>query len=171
MRLRYGKWTVLEVEVGICLAGIVGYMICGFVCGISSPVALGVLVGTVGGMMFLYSMAVSMETTLDMGNKSAARKHSMKMQAIRYGAVIFVAVLLSRSKRIDVVTALLTLLFSIKIATFIQPVTHKLFCRWFGLSDELNPEALYLPEEEENDDEDEDKPDRIDRWMDRLFKK
>lgn len=170
MRLRYGKWTTMEVETGIGLIGIIGYAICVIVCGISSPVAWGVLIGMVGAMAFFYSMAVSMETTLDMGDKSSARKHSFKMQAVRYGAVVLGAVMIERSGIADVVAALLTLLFSIKIATYIQPVVHKLFCHWFRLNDELSPEALYLPEEE-RDDEDEDMPDRIDRWMDRLYKK
>ena len=175
MRLRYGKWTAIEIETVIGLIGVIAFVICGLMLGFGSSEALGIAVGTFGAMVFFYSMAVSLETTLDMGVAGAAKKHSIKMQLLRYGAVALAAVLISKTESVDVVIALLTLLFSIKVATYVQPLIHRLFCGWFGLKDEFNPDALYLPEEDDRGNEeydgDEDKPDRIDRWMDRLYKK
>ncbi|MBQ8813921.1 MAG: hypothetical protein IJZ85_05440 [Lachnospiraceae bacterium] len=176
MRLRYGKWTTIEVEAVIGVVGALGYVICGLILGFRSPEAFGIVLGVLGAMVFFYSMAVSMETTLDIGAIDGAKRHTKRMMAVRYSAVVLAVALLSRVDRINVVTGLLALLASLKIAIFAQPMTHRLFCRWFHLSDELSPEALYLPEEDddredEEDDDDEDKPDRIDRWMDRLFKK
>lgn len=171
--IRYAKWTVREVETGIFLTGVIGTLILSIVVGFTSPETLGFILGIIGAGVLFYSMGVSLETSLDMGDAEAARKHSVKMYGIRYAVIILLVLVLSRFDQISVVTALLAL-FSIKIGVYLQPWTHKLFCRWFHLKDEVSPDALTLPDDEE-DEEDEDDSDDIGRkfeqWMGRKYGK
>ena len=164
--LRYGKLTLLEVETGIALVGIVGSVGCALVWGMFAPQTLGFLLGSVGAAALFYSMALSTETSLDLGDASAAKKHSRKMLGIRYVSIIFAALVISRIEAIDVVAALLAL-FSIKAAVYLQPVMHKLFCQWFNLKDELSPDALILTDDPEEDED----MDFIDRWLESKYKK
>lgn len=168
MTLRYGRWTMLEVETGIGLVGIVGYVICGLVWGFVSPEALGFLLGIVGAAVLFYSIALSAETTLDMGDPVSAKKYSRKMHGIRYTSIILVTMIVSRIGIFNVVAALLAL-FSLKAALYLQPLMHRLFCRWFHLKDELSPDALILTDDE--DEEDEDSQDFLERWLEAKYKK
>ncbi len=169
--IRYVKWTVMEVSTGIMLTGVVGMLILGMITGFSSRETVGFIVGIVAALLLFYSMGVSVESSLDTENATAAKRHTRWAYALRMLCLIggtFAAVKLDR---FNVVVALLAI-FSIKVGVFFQPIIHQLFCRWFHRSDELSPDALYLPAEGEGDEEDdEDKPDRIDRWLDRMYGK
>ena len=167
MTLRYGRWTVLEVEIGIGLVGIVGYGGCGLVWGLFSPQAMGFLLGIIGTAVLFYSMALSAETTLDIGDPLAAKKHSRKMHGIRYISIILVTMVVAKIEIFDVVAALLAL-FSLKVALYLQPFMHRLFCKRFHLTDVLSPEALILPDEEYEDGEE---PDFLERWLESKYKK
>lgn len=175
MRLRYGKWTVIEVETVIGTVGFLGYLAVALIWGWFSPEALGLVLGILGAMALFLSMAVSLETALDIGHRDGTKRHTKKMMILRYTVIVVITGALSRTDRINVVSGLLALLFSLKLGLFFQPYVHLLFCKWFQLKDELSPDALYLPEEEkdsdEEDDGDEDKPDRIDRWLGRIYGK
>ncbi len=166
--IRGVKRTVLEVETVLVLIGAVGYVTAGLIWGFASPEALGIVVGVLGAMALFYSMSQSVETSVDMGDPTAARRHSSKMQAIRYAVIILAAMALSKWDRVSVTAALISLLF-LKPALYLQPVTHKLFCRWFHWKDELSPDALILPDDEDEDDED--APDGLERWLERKYKK
>ncbi|MBQ4564383.1 MAG: hypothetical protein IJA58_07865 [Lachnospiraceae bacterium] len=169
------KWTLFEVWSGIALIGIVGVLLLGFITGFLSKETIGFAVGIIASMALFYSMSVSVENAFESGDgqmakRSIKRSYLMRMVFITLGT--FIAV---RWNLFDVVVALLAL-FSIKVSVFFQPITHQLFCKWFKIKDEISPDALYLPEEEEeeddwDDEDDEDKPDRIDRWMERFFGK
>ena len=175
MRLRYGKWTVIEVESVIGIIGILGYVAAALIRGWFSPEALGLVLGILGAMALFFSMAVSLETALDIGHRDGTKRHTKKMMVLRYAVIVVITGVLSQVDQINVVPGLLALLFSLKLGLFFQPYVHLLFCKWFKLKDELSPDALYLPKEEkdpdEEDEDDEDKPDRIDRWLGRLFGK
>lgn len=168
MRLRYGNWTVIEVESVIGLIGLIGYVAAGLIWGFGSPEALGFLLGIIGAAALFYSMALSTETTLDFVDPADAKKYSRKMSGVRYVAIILVTMAVSRLEMFDVVAALLAL-FSIKAAVYVQPVTHRLFRRWFHLKDELSPDALILTDEDE--DEDDEDLDPIERWLEARYKK
>lgn len=168
--LRYVKWTTLEVEAGILATGIIGILILGFLTGFLSGETIGFLVGIVAAGVLFYSLALSVETSVDMGDAVSARKHASKSYGLRVLALILGTMLAAKLGWFNLFTALMAL-FSIKVGLYLQPFTHKLFCRWFGLKDELSPDALYLPEEEEGDGDDDEKPDRIDRWLQRRYGK
>lgn len=168
--IRYVKWTVLEVEAGILVTGIIGTLILGALTGFASAETIGFVVGIVAAGVLFYSMALSVETSVDTGDEVSARKHASRAYGIRVLAIIVGTVVATKLNWFNVLTALLAL-FSIKAGTYLQPLMHKLFCCWFHLSDELSPDALYLPEEEGEEAEDEEKPDRIDRWMERRYGK
>lgn len=172
---RYLKWTVLEVGAGILLTGIVGTLILGCLTGFVSGETIGFMVGIVAAIALFYSMSVSVETAVETGDKVAAKRHSKRSYLLRLLAVSVGTLVAVELNWFNVVAALLAL-FSIKVGVFFQPITHKLFTRWFHLKEELSPEALYLPEEEkeaedEDEDDDEDKPDRIDRFLERIYGK
>lgn len=173
MRLRYGKWTVIEVESVIGVIGLLGYLSAALIRGWFSPEALGLVLGVLGAMLLFLSMALSLETALDIGQRDGAKRHAKKMMVFRYVAIVLITGAAAQTHRINVVLGLLALLFSLKLGVFFQPYVHRLFCRWFQLNDEVSPDALYLPEEETepDEDDDEDKPDRIDRWLGRIFGK
>lgn len=169
--IRYVKWTVIEVSAGIILTGVVGTLILGMITGFSSRETVGFIVGIVVALVLFYSMGVSVESSLDTANAMAAKRHTRWAYALRMLCLIVGTFVAAKLDRFNVVVALLAI-FSIKIGVFFQPIAHQLFCKWFHRSDELSPNALYLPEEDEGDEEDdEDKPDRIDRWLDRMYGK
>lgn len=169
--IRYVKWTVLEVGAGILLTGIVGTLVLGCLTGFTSRETIGFMVGIVAAMILFYSMGVSVETSVDTGDSTAAKRHTRRSYALRMICIILGTYIAVKLNWFNVVAALLAL-FSIKVGIFFQPVTHKLFCRWFQLKDELSPDALYLPEEDEEEkDDDEEQPDRIDRWLERTYGK
>lgn len=173
--IRYVKWTVLEVGAGILLTGIIGTVLLGCLTGFSSKETIGFAVGILAALALFYSMGVTVETTLDTGDRVAAKRHAKRMYLLRMVCVTAGAYVAVRLDWFNVVMALLAL-FSIKVGLFFQPITHKFFCRWFHLKDEISPDALHLPEEDQEEsvdeeDDDEDKPDRIDRWMERVFGK
>lgn len=168
--IRYGRWTVIEVESGIGLIGVIGYVTVGLIWGFSSPQALGFLLGIIGSAALFYSMALSTEAALDFNDPEAAKKYSRKRASIRYAAIILVTMVVSRFELFDVVAALLAL-FSIKAAVYLQPFTHKLFCRWFHLKDELSPDALILTDDDDDDYDDAEKPDALEQWLEAKYKK
>lgn len=172
--IRYVKWTVLEVGAGILVTGIIGTVILGCLTGFASQETIGFAVGILASLALFYSMGVTVEDSLDTGDRTAAKRGTRRAYVMRMVFIVLGTWLASKYDLFNVVTALLAL-FSIKIGLFFQPVTHKLFCRWFDLKDELSPDALYLPEEEteedDDDDDDPDKPDRIDRWLEKIFGK
>lgn len=167
--IRYVKWTVIEVGAVILLTGIIGTVCLGCLTGFTSRETLGFIVGIVAAVALFYSMGVSVENSIDTGEYAAAKRHTRRSYAVRMICIILGTYVAVKLDRFNVVVALLAL-FSIKIGIFFQPITHKLFCRWFQLKGELSPDALYLPEEDEEEkDDDEDKPDRIDRWLERRY--
>ena len=168
--IRYVKWTVIEVFAGIIVTGVIGTLVLGVITGFLSRETVGFVVGIVAALILFYSMGVSVESSLDTANATAAKRHTRWAYAFRMLCLIIGTYAAVKLDKFDVVAALLAL-FSIKIGVFFQPIVHQLFCKWFHRSDELSPDALYLPEEDEGDEEDEDKPDRIDRWLDRMYGK
>lgn len=172
--IRYVKWTVLEVGAGILLTGIIGTVLLGCLTGFSSKETIGFAVGILAALALFYTMGVTVEDSLDTGDRSTAKRSARRAYVMRMVFIVLGTWLASKYNLFNVVTALLAL-FSIKVGLFFQPVTHKLFCRWFNLTDELSPDALYLSEEEvedeDVDDDDGDKPDRIDRWLERIYGK
>ncbi len=169
--IRYVKWTVMEVSAGIILTGVVGTLVLGMITGFSSRETIGFIVGIVSALLLFYSMGVSVESSLDTANATAAKRHTRWAYALRMLCLIAGTFVAAKLDWFNVVVALLAI-FSIKVGVFFQPIIHQLFCRWFHLNDELSPDALYLPEEDEEDEgDDEDKPDRIDRWLERMYGK
>ena len=169
--IKYVKWTVIEVSVGIILTGVIGTLVLGIITGFLSRETIGFVVGILAALILFYSMGVSVESSLDTGNAVAAKRHTRWAYALRMLCLIAGTYAAARLDRFNVVTALLAI-FSIKVGVFFQTITHLFFCKWFHLSDELSPDARCLSEEEESEEEDdEDKPDRIDRWLDRMYGK
>ena len=169
------KWMLYEVCAGIAVIGIIGIVILGVFTGFFSEETIGFLVGIIASMALFYSMTVSVETALETANSQVAKRSIKRSYLARLVFITLGTFIAVRYNLFNVVVALLAL-FSLKISVIFQPMTHGLFCRWFNLKDELSPDALYLPEEEEDesdddDDDDADKPDRIDRWLERIFGK
>ena len=167
--IRYVKWTVIEVSAGIMATGVVGTLILGMIAGVSSRETVGFIVGILAALFLFYSMGVSVESSLDTGNAAMAKRHTRWAYALRMLCLIAGTYVAAKLDLFNVVTALLAI-FSIKVGVFFQPIIHPLFCRWFHIKDEPSPDALYLPEEDEEE-ADEEKPDRIDRWLDRVYGK
>ena len=165
------KLTLFEVWAGIGATGIVGVVVLGLVTGFLSRETIGFAVGILASFVLFYSMSVSVETALDTGDGRAAKRKIRTSYLMRMAAIILGTYAIMKWDKFDVVAALLAL-FSIKVGAWFQPITHQLFCRWFHIRDELDPEALYLPaKDEEEDDEGEEKIDRIDRWLDKVYGK
>jgi hypothetical protein len=173
--IRYAKRTVLEVETGIFLTGIIGLLILGFTTGFTSPKTLGFAAGIVVSAVFFYSMGVSLETAIDMGEETAAKRHSLKMYAIRVAALVLIGYVILKSSYFDVITAALAL-FSIKIGAYLQPVVHRLFVRWFHLSEPVYDENEMIGESDDDDPDDDDLDEsdpevRFEKWLEKKNKK
>ncbi len=168
--VKYVKWIVLEVGAGILLTGIIGTLMLGISTGFVSRETVGFMVGIIAAVLLFYSMGVSVETSVELGDVAAARRYAKKMYGLRTAAIIIGTLVAAKLNWFSILTALLAL-FSIKVGMYLQPITHKLFCRWFHLKDELSPDALYLPEEEEELSEDGEPMGYIDRWMEKRYGK
>lgn len=136
---------LLELELGILFVGVLGQAAGLFFFSNKGMDALSLLMGTILAALGGYHMYRVLDVALDLGDKASAKVVSGSM--LRYVVLIVVFLLEVWSK---VFNPLITFagVFSLKVASYLQPFTHR-FCNY--LFHETDPVAMPLEEDvEEN---------------------
>lgn len=109
--------------------------------------ALGLLAGTVVTMYLAWHMARSIERMLEKAEQGIDGSAGMRMSSLlRYGLVVLILIASAFvSEWVNPISVFIGIL-GLKVAAYLQPFTHKIVFKLFGLEEEVYPE---MPDTEE----------------------
>ena len=109
--------------------------------------ALGLLAGTVVTMYLDWHMARSIERMLEKAEQGIDGSAGMRMSSLlRYGLVVLILIASAFvSEWVNPISVFIGIL-GLKVAAYLQPFTHKIVFKLFGLEEEVYPE---MPDTEE----------------------
>lgn len=109
--------------------------------------ALGLLAGTVVTMYLAWHMARSIERMLEKAEQGIDGSAGMRMSnLLRYGLVVLILIASAFvSEWVNPISVFIGIL-GLKVAAYLQPFTHKIVFKLFGLEEEVYPE---MPDTEE----------------------
>lgn len=109
--------------------------------------ALGLLVGTLTTMYLAWHMARSIEKMLEKAEQGFDGGAGMRVSSLlRYGLVVLVLIVTAFvSDWINPISVFIGVM-GLKVAAYLQPFTHKIVFKVFGLEEEVYPE---MPDTEE----------------------
>jgi len=136
--------TLLELWAGIGVAGLIGQLVVFFV---KNKVyfTIGWWYGIVLSLFMAWHMWRALDRGLDMGE--GATQYIAKANILRYVIVAVLYIALAVADFGSPIAAFVGVLM-LKVAAYIQPITHKIFKKIFGWVDVFPPG---VPDEEETD--------------------
>lgn len=108
---------------------------------------LGLLVGLLTAMYLAWHMAKSIEKMIDKAEQGFDGGAGMRVSSLlRYGLVVLILIASAFvSEYVNPISVFIGIL-GLKVAAYLQPFTHKIVFKVFGLEEEVYPE---LPDTEE----------------------
>jgi hypothetical protein len=108
---------------------------------------LGLLVGTLTTMCMSWHMARSIDKMIDKAEQGVDGSAAMRVSSLlRYGFVILVLIVAAFvSEWINPISVFVGIM-GLRVAAYLQPFTHKIVFKVFGLEEEVYPE---MPDTEE----------------------
>ncbi len=119
--------VLFDLLVGIVIFGVLAELIGVYFVKEKMFYSIGLLIGVVIALFMAVHMAVTLNTAMDLGEAGAV-KHMQKQNLIRYGVILILFGLLLIIKIGNPLSAFLGIM-GLKVAAYIQPITHKIFRR------------------------------------------
>lgn len=116
--------VLTELLIGIVACGFVFEAIGVFIVANKIQYSIGLLIGTLIALAMAIHMAWALDTAVDLGSQEAEKKirlHSM----LRYLLVVVMLAIVMYSKIANPLASFLGVM-SLKVAAYLQPITHKL---------------------------------------------
>ncbi len=151
---RIRKWnrTVLELESGIVLFGLVCQLVAMWLVPDMLKFTIGLWLGILVAMISGLHMWKSLQKAFD-GFEGDASKKSARAAIVRYISIVIIFVLIVITKVGEPLAAFAGIM-GLKIGAYIQPIMHKFYNKVFNESD---PVPMSLEEYEEQEGQTEDK--------------
>lgn len=119
--------VLFDLLVGIVIFGVLAELIGVYFVKEKMFYSIGLFIGVVIALFMAVHMAVTLNTAMDLGEAGAV-KHMQKQNLIRYGVILILFGLLLIIKIGNPLSAFLGIM-GLKVAAYIQPITHKIFRR------------------------------------------
>lgn len=135
--------TVLEMDLGILLLGVLAQIIGAFIAKDKMMYAGSLWLGILLALAATYHMYRSLDRALDQPEKTAT-KMIIRAYVLRYVMLIFFLLVMMKTGVMNPLIFFFTYVICMKVTAFLQPLTHKLCNKLFHETDPI-PQAM--PEE------------------------
>lgn len=119
--------TAWELVLGILLCGAVMELIGLAFFPDKLSISLGIFIGMATAAAMVFHMNYSIDRVLDMG-EGAARKGAVKGYAVRTVGLVMILLVVAVTKKANLLGCIAGI-FTLKVAVYLQPVTHRIIRR------------------------------------------